>query len=108
MTFPLIHGFAEVFNILLETYFWIVVLAVVASWLIAFGVINTRNNDLARQLVNMLFALTEPVFRQIRKIIPAIGGVDFSPFIVGIAIQVILTVGNDYLASLMAWSLRQS
>ena len=108
MTFPLIHGFKEVFDILLETYFWIVVLAVAASWLIAFGVINTRNNDLARQLVNILYTLTEPVFRRIRKIIPSIGGVDFSPFIVGIVIQVILTVGDDYLMSMMIWSARQT
>jgi len=105
MTFPLIHGIKEVFDILLETYFWVVVLAVAASWLIAFGILNTRNNDLARQLVNVLDRLTDPVFRRVRKIIPPIGGVDLSPFIVGIVIQVILTIGDDYFAYLMAWSL---
>ena len=70
----------------LDLYWWIVVIAVVVSWLVAFGVLNTYNHA-ARSIIRGLEALTEPVFRQIRRVIPTFGGLDFSPFIVLIAIM---------------------
>jgi len=48
-------------------------------------VINTSNH-IVRAVLRALDALTEPVFRQIRRVIPAIGGLDLSPLIVLIAI----------------------
>jgi YggT family protein len=71
--------------LLLDLYWWVVVIAVVVSWLVAFGVLNTYNH-LARSVIRALDALTEPVFRQIRRVIPPIGGLDLSPLIVLIAI----------------------
>jgi len=71
--------------LLLDLYWWVVVIAVVVSWLIAFGVLNTYNH-LARSVIRALDALTEPVFRQIRRVIPPIGGLDLSPLIVLIGI----------------------
>jgi YggT family protein len=70
---------------LLSLYFYIVLAAVIVSWLIAFNVINTYNN-FVRSLLRALTALTEPVFRQIRRVIPTVAGLDFSPMIVLIAI----------------------
>jgi YggT family protein len=70
---------------LLQLYSWVVIAAVVMSWLVAFKVINTYNR-FAALLVRVLDALTEPLFRQIRRAIPPLGGLDFSPFIVLIAI----------------------
>jgi YggT family protein len=70
---------------LLDLYSWIVIAAVVVSWLVAFNVINTYNRY-AAMLVRVLYVLTEPVFRQVRRVIPSIGGMDFSPFIVLLAI----------------------
>lgn len=71
---------------LLNLYWWIVVAAVIASWLVAFGVINLHN-EIVRSIVRALNAMTEPVFRQIRRVIPAFGGLDISPIIVLIAIS---------------------
>jgi YggT family protein len=71
--------------LLLNIYWWVVIAAVVASWLIAFNVINLHNN-IVRSLVRLLDTLTEPVFRQIRRVIPAFGGIDISPLIVLIGI----------------------
>ena len=70
---------------LLDLYWWIVILAVIVSWLIAFNVINTHNN-FVRAVLRVLEALTEPVFRQVRRVIPPIGGLDLSPLIVLIGI----------------------
>ena len=65
---------------LLDLYKWIIIVTAVASWLIAFGVINTYNRTVARML-DVLYRLTEPVLRPIRRIIPLIGGVDLSPLV---------------------------
>lgn len=70
---------------LLEIYKWIVVAAVIVSWLVAFNVINTHNN-FVRTLLRILTALTEPVFAPIRRILPPMGGLDLSPILVFVII----------------------
>ena len=99
MLVPLIVSILYVFNTLVDIYFVVVILAVAVSWLIPMGVLSMRN-DLVRQLVNLLDALTEPVFRRIRRILPAVAGVDFSPFVVLIALQVLKFLVNGYLPML--------
>ena len=69
----------------LELYKWVVIAAVIVSWLVAFNVINSHNN-FVRSVLRILYALTEPVFRPIRRIIPAIGGLDLSPLVVFVII----------------------
>ena|ERR1700712_1477140 len=63
----------------------IVFAAIIASWLVALGVLNL-SNPLARQIMQILDGLTEPVFRRVRRVVPPIGGLDFSPAIVLIAL----------------------
>jgi YggT family protein len=70
---------------LLEIYKWIVLAAVVVSWLAAFNVINEHNN-FVRTALRVLYNLTEPVFRPVRRILPAMGGLDLSPIVVLVAI----------------------
>ena len=65
----------------LDIYKWVVIAAVIVSWLTAFNVINSHNN-FVRSLLHILYVLTEPVFRPIRRIIPPLGGLDLSPLIV--------------------------
>ena len=65
----------------LNLYFYVVIAAVIASWLVGFGIINSYN-PMARSVLRALHALTEPVFAQIRRVLPAIGGLDLSPLIV--------------------------
>lgn len=71
--------------VVLDIYWWIVIVAVVMSWLITFNVINLHNN-IVRGIVRTLDALTEPVFRQVRRILPPMGGLDLSPIVVILAI----------------------
>jgi YggT family protein len=71
---------------LISLYWWIVIIAVVMSWLVAFGVVNTFH-PFARSVVRFLDAVTEPVFRQVRRVIPPIGGLDLSPLIVLILLE---------------------
>ena len=50
------------------------------SWLVAFGVVNVRN-QLIRTLVDFLYRVTEPVLRPIRRVLPNLGGIDISPVV---------------------------
>ncbi|HET7084051.1 MAG TPA: YggT family protein [Rhizomicrobium sp.] len=78
---------------ILDIYKWIVIAAVIVSWLTAFNVINQYNN-FVRSLLRILYALTEPVFRPIRKILPPMGGLDLSPIVVFLIIWFIeYTIG---------------
>jgi YggT family protein len=76
------------FNSVLELYIWVVIAAVIMSWLLAFNVVNYHNN-IVRSVVRILDALTEPVFRAVRKILPPIGGLDLSPLVVFFAVWVL-------------------
>lgn len=66
---------------LLDIYIWIIVISVLASWLIAFDVINPKSEQ-AQNLLKLLDKCTDPLFKPLRKYIPSIGGIDISPIIV--------------------------
>jgi len=66
---------------LLMTYFFLIIAAVVLSWL---------GQNLRHPLVPLVFQLTEPVLRPIRKIIPPIAGIDLSPLFALIAIRFLI------------------
>jgi YggT family protein len=70
---------------ILDIYTWIIIAAVIVQWLIVFRVINV-SNQIVRSIVGFLYAITEPVFRLVRRFIPAFGGIDISPVLVLIAI----------------------
>lgn len=95
MIAPLVVTLLWLFNTLVELYIVVVIAAVVVSWLVAFGVLNTYN-QFARSVIRALDALTEPVFRQIRRIIPPLGGLDLSPLIVIVALQALKMLVNGY------------
>jgi YggT family protein len=95
MLVPLIVTLLWLFNTIIDIYLFVIMAAVVVSWLIAFGVLNTYN-PLARSLVQMLNALTEPVFRRVRRIVPPLGGLDLSPLIVFILLEALQMLVNGY------------
>ncbi|HMT13312.1 MAG TPA: YggT family protein [Aestuariivirga sp.] len=71
---------------IVNAYFWIIIAAVVMSWLIAFNVVNL-NNDFVRQVYRLLGRLTEPLLAPIRRFMPDLGGIDISPIILIFALQ---------------------
>ena len=70
----------DVILLALQLYTWIVIASALVSWLIAFNVVNTRN-DFVNAITNFLYQATEPVLRPIRSILPNLGGIDVSPII---------------------------
>jgi len=66
---------------LLTLYVYILIAAAVLSWLIAFNVVNPRN-QFVHILGEFLYRITEPVLRPIRNMLPNLGGIDISPIVV--------------------------
>ena len=67
--------------LVLDLYIWLLIAAAVLSWLVAFNVVNARNQFVA-MVGDFLFRITEPVLRPIRNMLPSLGGIDVSPVVV--------------------------
>ena len=87
----------DVILLALQLYIYVIIAAAVLSWLIAFNVVNTRNQAVA-MIGDFLFRLTEPVFRPIRNLMPTLGGIDLSPVIVILLIILIERILIYYVA----------
>ena len=78
----------DIVLVVLNLYTWVVIIGAVLSWLIAFGVVNMRN-DLVRTAWNLFLALTEPFLRPIRNVLPSTGGLDLSPIVLLLGIMLL-------------------
>ena len=83
--------FSSLISLLLTLYIYLLVAAAVLSWLIAFNVVNPRNQFVA-MLADFLYRITEPVLRPIRDLMPNLGGIDISPVILILIIIFIQSV----------------
>lgn len=80
-----------ILSTLVQLYIYVIILQVVMSWLIAFDVVNA-NNQAARNLMTLLRKLTDPVYKPIQKYVPPIGGIDLTPLIVIIGLQILVSL----------------
>jgi YggT family protein len=78
----------DIANFLLSILSWIIIIQVILSWLLAFNVLNTSSGGV-RTVVVALDRLTAPIYRPIRRMLPDFGGIDFSPLVILILIQVL-------------------
>ena len=76
---------------LLTLYIYVLFATVIMSWLIAFNVVNPRNQFVGI-VAQFLYRITEPVLRPIRNLLPNLGGIDISPLIVILVIFFIQAV----------------
>ena len=81
----------QIIYILLNVFWWIIVIQAILSWLIAFNVINTHN-DFVRSVWTALDKMTEPMYRPIRKILPDFGALDLSPMVVLLILYILMNV----------------
>lgn len=87
----ILNPLINVVQVALNIYFWVIIISAILSWLVAFNVVNTRNQAVS-MIGNALFRLTEPALRPIRRFMPNLGGVDISPVILLLAIYFIQSV----------------
>jgi YggT family protein len=78
----------NILDYLLAILGWLIIGQVILSWLFAFNVLNTSSEGL-RRFVEALDRITEPLYRPIRRLLPDFGGIDFSPLVVLILIQIL-------------------
>ena len=78
----------DIIMVALNLYTWIIIAGAILSWLIAFGVVNIRN-DFVRSIWNLFLALTEPFLRPIRNFLPNMGGIDISPIILLLGVMLV-------------------
>jgi YggT family protein len=72
---------------------WTILIHFLMSWLISFQVLNIRQPFVA-QAWDVLNRLLQPVYRQIRRVVPTFSGIDFSP--------IFLLIGIFFLERLVA------
>ena len=84
----MITALFDILDYLLAIVGWIIIGQVILSWLFAFNVLNTSSQGL-RTFVNALDRITAPLYRPIRRLLPDFGGLDFSPLVLLILIQIV-------------------
>ncbi len=75
----------EIIELVLDLYVYLLIASAILSWLIAFNVVNTRNQFVAA-VAEFLYRITEPLLAPIRSFMPNLGGLDISPIILIIII----------------------
>jgi YggT family protein len=70
----------QTIDLALNLYTWVLIAGAIFSWLYAFNVINS-SNSFVNSIGTMLYNLTEPALRPIRRVMPNLGGIDISPII---------------------------
>lgn len=86
----------------IQLYTWVIIIGAVLSWLIAFGVVNTHNR-FVYSVVDIIYRVTEPALRPIRRILPDLGGIDISPVVLLLLLyflqNLIWEIYGSYMAS---------
>lgn len=82
----LVWAVLNVASLIVKIYFWSVIAVVVVSW------IAPQSGHPAIQLVAQI---TEPVMRPVRNIMPSMGGLDLSPIVVFLILNVLDVVLNQ-------------
>lgn len=81
--------------LILKLYTYVIIIVAIMSWLVAFNVINLYNS-FVRSVWTGLNALTEPLLRPIRNVLPNMNGLDLSPIVLLLLIFLIQDVIIKY------------
>lgn len=81
----------------IEIYRWILFAAAVMSWLKLFGALN-RYNRVVASIDDLLYRLTEPALRPLRRVLPLLGGVDVSFIVLWLLLLFVSDLLGEYVA----------
>ena len=73
-------GFGSMIMVLVELYSFVILARVLMSWV---------NVDPYSPLARVIYDLTEPVLAPVRNLLPPAAGLDFSPIIVLVLLQIL-------------------
>lgn len=85
----------QILLLILDVVWFIMIAHIVMSWLINFQVLNLRQ-PLVAQIWDGLNRLLEPLYRPIRSVLPATGGLDLAPLValIGVYALRIILINN--------------
>ena len=87
--------FYSIISFLINIYILAIIVQVAINWLIALDIVN-ESNEAAVKLTALLKKVTDPVYKPIRKYIPPVGGLDLTPLIVIIGLQLLASLFIPY------------
>ena len=80
---------------IIDLYKLVLLIYIIATWLISFNIINTSNRFIY-SVMEILYRLSEPSLRLVRKYVPTFGNVDISPIIVYLLLWFIQSLLIEY------------
>ena len=66
---------------IIDLYKLVLIIYIILTWMISFNVINTSNR-FVYSMMDILYRLSEPSLRLVRRYIPTFGNIDISPIVV--------------------------
>ena len=87
----MVFALIDIIGFILTIGITVIIVQAIMSWLLAFNVINLQN-DIVSAIWTTLDALTAPIYRPIRKIMPDFGQIDLTPMVVIIGIVILQRV----------------
>ncbi len=89
------QSLAQILLLVLDVVWFIMIIHIIMSWLINFQVLNLYQ-PIVRQIWDGLNRLLEPLYRPIRSILPATGGLDLAPLValIGVYALRIIIINN--------------
>ncbi len=88
--------FLDLVSTVITIYIWLLIAQAVLSWLVAFGIVNTRHRFVA-MAGDFLWRITDPLLRPIRSVLPDLGGIDISPVILILLLYFLRDLMFEYL-----------
>lgn len=83
----------EIISMLTNVLVMLIIIQFIIGLLFAFNVVNSSNQFLA-SFYDAINRLLEPIYRPIRRVLPATGALDFSPLVLIILLNIVLIVLN--------------
>jgi YggT family protein len=84
----MVNALVQIAQYILWILTWVIIIQVILSWLLAFNVLNA-SSSVVRTFAIAIDRITAPLYRPIRRLLPDFGGLDFSPLVILILIQVL-------------------
>ena len=80
---------------IISLYKFVLIFYIIMTWLINFNIFNTSNRFIY-SLMEVLYKLSEPSLRIIRRYIPNFGSIDISPIIVYLLLEFLQRLIIEY------------
>ncbi len=90
----------QILMLILDIVVFIILAHVIMSWLINFQVLNIRQ-PLVSQVWYGLNRMLEPLYGPVRRLLPAMGGLDLAPLVVLIAVYALQIILRNNVAAFL-------